>query len=72
MYTNDIFVFCQFPYRYNRYKVIVQGCIGELRGQSVRVASRCLWDDDVDGVASYWWAGADAFSLVVVFGIYQE
>jgi hypothetical protein len=27
------------------YKVVVQSVIGEISGQGVRVASKCLWDD---------------------------
>ena len=27
------------------YKIIVQTVIGEISGQGVRVASKCLWDD---------------------------
>ena len=27
------------------YKIVVQTVIGEITGQGVRVASKCLWDD---------------------------
>ena len=27
------------------YKIVVQTVIGEISGQGVRVASKCLWDD---------------------------
>ena len=35
------------------YKVVVQTVIGEISGQGVRVASKCLWDDSNDNLASY-------------------
>ena len=35
-----------------RYKVLVQVTLGELREQGIRVASRCLWDPSNDNYAS--------------------
>ena len=35
------------------YKIIVQTVIGEITGQGVRVASKCLWDDQNDNWASF-------------------
>jgi len=35
-----------------RYKIIVQGTLGQMKDQGVRVASRCLWDTSVDNYAS--------------------
>jgi predicted nucleotidyltransferase len=39
---------CNFP----RYKIVVQAFIGQQRLQDVRIASRCLWDNDQDNHAS--------------------
>ncbi|DBA04351.1 TPA: hypothetical protein N0F65_002113 [Lagenidium giganteum] len=39
---------CNFP----RYKIVVQTFIGQQRLQDVRIASRCLWDNDHDNHAS--------------------
>ena len=39
---------CHFP----RYKLIVQVVIGQQKQQDVRIASRCLWDNDHDNHAS--------------------
>lgn len=36
-----------------RYKLAVQVVIGELKGQGIRVASKCLWDPAYDDWASY-------------------
>lgn len=38
----------QFP----RYKVVVQTVIGQQKHQDVRIASRCLWDNEHDNHAS--------------------
>jgi hypothetical protein len=38
-----------------RYKVVVQSVIGEVRGQGVRVTSRCLWDQETDSYVSFNW-----------------
>jgi hypothetical protein len=35
-----------------RYKIIVQGTIGQLRDQGIRIASRCLWDVSTDNYTS--------------------
>jgi len=35
------------------YKIVVQTVIGEISGQGVRVASKCLWDEENDNWASY-------------------
>ena len=35
------------------YKIVCQSVIGEISGQGVRVASKCLWDDENDNFASY-------------------
>lgn len=39
---------CRFP----RYKLVVQAFVGQQRLQDVRIASRCLWDNDTDNHAS--------------------
>lgn len=38
-----------------RYKVVVQTAIGEMKGQGIRVASRCLWDMETDNYVSCNW-----------------
>jgi hypothetical protein len=35
-----------------RYKILVQTFVGQQRLQDVRIASRCLWDNDHDNHAS--------------------
>lgn len=41
------------PYTMPRYKLVVQVVIGEIKGQGLRVMSKCLWDDQYDNFASY-------------------
>ena len=35
------------------YKIVVQTVIGDITGQGVRVASKCLWDSQNDNWASF-------------------
>ena len=37
---------------YDRYKLVVQVCVGQKKGQAMRFASRCLWDTSCDNYAS--------------------
>jgi hypothetical protein len=36
-----------------RYKICVKVIIGELKGQGVKIASKCLWDPIFDNFANY-------------------
>ena len=54
------------------YKVVVQTVIGQVQGQGVRVASKCLWDDQNDNYASYTYTNNSLFCTGIVFGIYYE
>lgn len=55
-----------------RYKVVVQVTLGELRRQTVRVASRCLWDTETDNYASYTWNNESIWCNALVFALYTE
>ena len=54
------------------YKIIVQCVIGQVLGQGVRVASKCLWDEANDNYASWTYENASLFCTGIVFGIYYE
>ncbi len=54
------------------YKIIVQTVIGEISGQGIRVASKCLWDDSVDNYASFTYSNSSLFCTGIVFGVYFE
>eukprot|EP00736_Rhodelphis_marinus_P012861 Rmarinus@m.26314 len=55
-----------------RYKIMVQVVIGEIKGQSVRVASRSLWDADKDNYASASFKNSSLYCVAMVFGCYTE
>ena len=54
------------------YKIVVQTVIGQVQGQGVRVASKCLWDDINDNYASFTYQNTSLFCTGIVFGIYYE
>ncbi|CDW80687.1 UNKNOWN [Stylonychia lemnae] len=54
------------------YKIVVQTVIGEITGQGVRVASKCLWDDQNDNLASFTYQNNSLFCTGMVFGVYYE
>ena len=54
------------------YKIVVQAVIGQVLGQGVRVASKCLWDEKNDNFATYTFTNNSLFCTCIVFGIYFE
>ena len=44
--------FSPSEFGYKRYKLITQVTIGEMKGQAMRIGSRCLWDVNTDHCAS--------------------
>ena len=54
------------------YKIIVQSVIGQVDGQGVRIASKCLWDEMNDNYASWTYKNHSLFCTGIVFGIYYE
>ena len=54
------------------YKLVVQTVIGEITGQGIRVASKCLWDDSNDNFASFTYHNSSLFCTGIVFGVYYE
>ena len=54
------------------YKIVVQVVIGQVLGQGVRVASKCLWDEANDNYASHTYESTSLFCTGIVFGIYYE
>lgn len=55
-----------------RYKLVVQTVLGQHKQQGVRVASRCLWDTEVDNFASASYQNESLWATVMVFGLYTE
>lgn len=56
----------------NRYKIVVQVTIGQMKDQGVRVASRCLWDTATDNYASVQFKNQSLWCSTMVFGVYTE
>ncbi|EPY38180.1 hypothetical protein AGDE_05751 [Angomonas deanei] len=46
--------------------------VSEAAHQSIRVASRCLWDPETDNYASYAHSTPSMHICVVTFGVYWE
>ena len=49
-----------------------QTVIGQVKGQGVRVASKCLWDEPNDNYSSFTFSNHSLFCTTIVFGIYFE
>ena len=56
----------------DRYKLIVSAFIGEVKGQGIKIASKCLWDVANDNYATYTYSTETMFCTCMVFGIYYE
>lgn len=57
---------------YKRYKIITQVTLGEIKGQTMRIGSRCLWDLKTDNSASEVLQNNKYFCCAMVFGLYYE
>nr|XP_055058915.1 dynein light chain Tctex-type 5 [Misgurnus anguillicaudatus] len=55
-----------------RYKIIVIINIGQIRDQSIRMGSRCLWDAAHDTFSSHSFKNSSLFASANVFGVYFE
>jgi len=55
-----------------RYKLVLLGHIFQNGEQSVRVASKCLWDPQNDNFADYNYVNDELMCSIQVFGIYIQ
>merc|ERR1712244_210638 len=55
-----------------RYKIVVQTFIGELKGQSVIIGSRWLWNADTDNYTSVQWKNDYIYVTSMAFATYLE
>ena len=55
-----------------RYRIVSVVHIGSMKGQDVKVASRCLWNCDVDTFAAASYRSTNIFAVAMVYGIYLE
>ena len=56
----------------SRYKVVVQTILGQLKDQSIRAASRCLWDPTTDNYTEASFTNASLFCSVLIFALYTD
>ncbi|CAH3192298.1 unnamed protein product [Porites evermanni] len=57
---------------YERCKLVCLVHIGSVSGQGMRVASQCLWDQNVDNFASTSYRKGDIFAVALLFAVYKE
>jgi hypothetical protein len=55
-----------------RYRVVCAVVIGQLSGQSLRYASRCMWDPSRDSYASGSFQNSSLFATATVFAVYYD
>mmetsp|Transcript_29451 Transcript_29451/g.54048 ORF Transcript_29451/g.54048 Transcript_29451/m.54048 type:complete len:120 (-) Transcript_29451:494-853(-) len=53
-----------------RYKYVVQVFIAEQRGEGIRLASRCFWDQNTDNYAHDIYSNESLFCVAMAYGIY--
>ena len=57
---------------HKRLKIVVQVVIWSRSGQSMEIASRCLWDADTDNFASVCYENESIFAVANIFAVYFE
>nr|XP_006818554.1 PREDICTED: tctex1 domain-containing protein 1-B-like [Saccoglossus kowalevskii] len=57
---------------YNRYKIVVNVFIGELKGQAFQLVSRSIWNSNTDSFSSASYRNKNLFSVALVYGVYFE
>jgi len=55
-----------------RYKLVVMVHIGENKGQDIKIASRCLWNDVYDSYATASLQNSSILAQASVFGVFFE
>eukprot|EP01065_Artemidia_motanka_P034993 TRINITY_DN42961_c0_g1_i1.p1 TRINITY_DN42961_c0_g1~~TRINITY_DN42961_c0_g1_i1.p1 ORF type:complete len:123 (+),score=47.17 TRINITY_DN42961_c0_g1_i1:143-511(+) len=56
---------------FDRYKMIVNVCICEQKGDGVKMGCRCFWDSDTDSYAQEVYMNKSLFAIATVFGVYH-
>lgn len=57
---------------FDRYKIVAVVTVGELANHGVRIASRCLMDQETDNYASGQYKNSSLFGVATVYGMYYE
>ena len=55
-----------------RFRFVCTVTIGQVKGQSVRMASRCVWDTERDNFVSESFRNESIFAVGTVYGVYKE
>ncbi len=55
-----------------RYKLGIKVILGELKGQGIRISSKCLWDVAFDNYASHYFTNEKIYAVGIVYGCYFE
>ncbi len=58
--------------QFKRHKLVVHVLVGSHNGQSMELASRCLWNQDTDSYASATYQNTSLFAIASVYGVYFE
>ncbi|KAL3868882.1 hypothetical protein ACJMK2_041638 [Sinanodonta woodiana] len=58
--------------QFDRYKIVVMIYIGENKGESLLITSRCVWDAKLDGYATYTYSTSTFFCTATVYCLYNE
>jgi len=58
--------------KFERYKIVTIVTVGQIADQGVRVASRCLMDQETDQFASGKYANSSLYGVATVYGFYYE
>lgn len=58
--------------QFKRHKLVVHVLVGSHNGQSMELASRCLWNQDTDSYASASYQNTSLFAIASVYGVYFE
>ena len=56
---------------YKRYKIIVQMTIGQA-GQSILIASRSLWNTDIDNSCSVQFSNNSIHAVATIYAVYYD
>ncbi|XP_067937220.1 dynein light chain Tctex-type protein 2B-like [Watersipora subatra] len=55
-----------------RYKLIVTVMIGEVKGQGLKMVSKCLWNKQSDTYVSFCTENSQVYCLVNVYAVYKD
>ena len=59
-------------YNNPRYKLVCHVLLGELKGQGIQTASRCIWNEKTDNFVSVTYKNQSLYVVANVYGVYQD